>query len=268
MEQGLLLEYESTLPLSVLALSSGVIAVWESWAPRRSAAAPLRTRWLNNVGIWLLASFLVRWTFPALGVAFAVVVAERGWGLLQFVPVPSGPAVALSILALDLQRYVEHWLFHHVPALWRIHRVHHTDTGYDFTLGLRFHPAEALVTAAASLAVVGLLGVPPLAVLAYQALSLASSVFSHANIRVPGGSEGLLRHAVVTPDMHRIHHSAAPLETNSNLGNLFPWWDHLFGTYVGEPAAGHERMVIGLERFRELRDLMLPRMLVNPFIRE
>jgi len=189
-------------------------------------------------------------------------------GPLPFRPGADRAGLRVPNLAPELPGLLWAWLFHHVPALWRIHRVHHTDTGYDFTLGLRFHPAEALVTAAASLAVVGLLGVPPLAVLAYQALSLASSVFSHANIRVPGGSEGLLRHAVVTPDMHRIHHSAAPLETNSNLGNLFPWWDHLFGTYVGEPAAGHERMVIGLERFRELRDLMLPRMLVNPFIRE
>jgi sterol desaturase/sphingolipid hydroxylase (fatty acid hydroxylase superfamily) len=263
-----LVAYEATLPLSVLALSCALVALWEAVAPRRPNAAPLRTRWANNLGVWLLDGLLVRWTFPTLGVAFALLAAERGWGLFHFLGVPAALAVPASILALDLQRYAEHWLFHHVPVLWRVHRVHHTDTGFDFTLGLRFHPAEALMTAAGNLAIVAALGVPPLAALGYQVLSLASSVFSHANVRWWGPGETLVRRALVTPDMHRVHHSAVARETDSNLGNLFPWWDRLFGTYVAEPAAGHEQMVIGLERFRRPADLTLPRMLVNPFVHE
>jgi sterol desaturase/sphingolipid hydroxylase (fatty acid hydroxylase superfamily) len=260
--------YEATLPLSVLALSCALVAAWEAVAPRRPAAPALRVRWVSNLGVWLLDGLLVRWTFPTLGVAFALLAAERGWGLFPLLGVPAALAVPVSILALDLQRYTEHWLFHHVPVLWRFHRVHHTDTGFDFTLGFRFHPVEALMTAAGNLGIVAVLGVPPLAVLSYQILSLASSVFAHANVRLKGPGETLVRRALVTPDMHRVHHSAAPRETDSNLGNLFPWWDRVFGTYVAEPAAGHERMRIGLERFRRAADLTLPRMLVNPFTRE
>jgi sterol desaturase/sphingolipid hydroxylase (fatty acid hydroxylase superfamily) len=263
-----LVEYEATLAVGVLALACAVVALWEAVAPRRPAGASLRARWASNLGVWLLDGLLVRWTFPTLGVAFALLAAERGWGLFHLLGVPAALAVPASILALDLQRYAEHWLFHHVRVLWRFHRVHHTDTGLDFTLGLRFHPVEALMTTAGNLGVVAALGVPPLAALGYQVLSLASSVFSHANVRLWGPGETLVRRALVTPDMHRVHHSAAARETDSNLGNLFPWWDWLFGTYVAEPAAGHEQMVIGLERFRHAADLTLPRMLVNPFVHE
>jgi len=266
MEQSLL-EHESVVLFCVLSLVGALAAAWEAWAPRRAFTAPLRTRWVNNFSVWILDVLLVRWAVPTMGVAFALVVADRGWGLFNMVAAPPWIAVATSILALDLARYGEHWVYHHVPALWRIHRLHHTDTAYDFTLGLRFHPVEGLASAACSSGVVAVLGAPALAVLAYQAVSLASSLLSHANVRMPRGSEALVRRVLVTPDMHRIHHSAAEPETNSNLGNAFPWWDRLFGTYVNAPVGGHERMVIGLERFREARDLWLPWMLINPFVR-
>ena len=261
------MELEATLPFYVLLLSAALAALWEAWAPRDASAVPLRARWLNNGAVWVVDTLLARWMFPALGVAFALIVERRGWGLLHAAAVPAPIAIGAAILALDLARYAEHWLYHRVPVLWRLHRLHHTDTAFDFTLGLRFHPGEALASAAVQVALIAALGIAPLAVLAYQLLSLASSLLAHANARLPDQAEGALRRVVVTPDMHRIHHSAMMDETNSNLGNLFPWWDRLFGTYVAEPAGGHAALVVGLERFRGERDRWLPWMLLNPFAR-
>ena len=267
MEQQLL-EYEAMLPFCVLLLAAGLAAAWESWAPRQTFAAPLRTRWINNAALWVVDSLIARWAFPALGVAFALIAARRGWGLLAAIAAPPALAVGVSILALDLARYAEHRLYHLVPLLWRVHRVHHTDTAFDFTLGLRFHPAEGLITAALTLGAIAALGIPPLAVLAYQLLSLASSLLSHANIHIPARVERVLRRVLVTPDVHRIHHSASGDETHGNLGNVFSWWDRLFGTYIAQPAAGHAAMTFGLDRFRRERDRWLPWMLLNPFARD
>ena len=267
MEQTLL-EYEATLPFCALALVAGLAAAWESWAPRQSFAASLRTRWINNISLWLLDAVIVRWAFPTLGVASALIAARRDWGLFNAVAAPPALAIAVSIVALDLARYWEHWLYHRVAVLWRVHRVHHTDTAYDFTLGLRFHPLEGLATAALILGVVAALGIPAVAVLAYQLLAIAASLLSHANVHIPSRLEAILRRVVVTPDMHRIHHSVSGPEAQSNLGNIFPWWDCLFGTYVAQPAGGHEVLVVGVDRFRRKEDGWLPWMLLNPFARD
>ena len=266
MEQTLL-EYEATLSFCVLTLVAGLAAALEGWAPRQSFAASLRTRWINNVALWLLDTVIVRWTFPTLGVAFALIAARRGWGLFNAVAVPPALAIAVSIVALDLARYWEHWLYHRVAVLWRLHRVHHTDTAYDFTLGLRFHPAEGLATAAVILGAVAALGIPAVAVLAYQVLAITASLLSHANVHIPPPVEGILRRVVVTPDMHRIHHSVSGPEAQGNLGNFFPWWDRLFGTYVAQPAGGHEALEVGVDGFRREKDRWLPWMLLNPFAR-
>jgi sterol desaturase/sphingolipid hydroxylase (fatty acid hydroxylase superfamily) len=262
------LEYEATLPFCVLALVAGLAAAWESWAPRQSFPASLRTRWVNNAALWLLDAAIVRWAFPTLGVAFALIAARRGWGLFNAVAMPPALTFGVSIVALDLARYGEHWMYHRVAVLWRLHRVHHTDTAYDFTLGLRFHPVEGLATAALILGAVAALGIPAVAVLAYQLLAIAASLLSHANVRIPSRLEAILRRVVVTPDMHRIHHSVSGAEAHGNLGNLFSWWDRIFGTYVAQPAGGHEALVFGVERFRRERDGWLPWMLLNPFARD
>ena len=265
MEQTLL-EYERTLAGHLFWVTLAVVAVWEGIAPRRALSAPLRLRWFNNLAIWGVGTLVTRWTFPILGVAFALLVAQRGWGLFHLIPLPSWLVILLSLVALDLARYIEHWLYHRIPVLWRLHRLHHADLDCDVTAGLRFHPLEAIITAGTTLGVVAALGAPPVAVLVDQALMGASIIFAHGNIRLAGRWEALLRLVVVTPEMHRVHHSAVVRETDSNLSVVYSWWDRLFGTYVTQPGHGHEKMTIGLDRFRERKHLTLPWLLIQPFL--
>jgi sterol desaturase/sphingolipid hydroxylase (fatty acid hydroxylase superfamily) len=173
--------------------------------------------------------------------------------------------VVLSVVILDLAIYLQHVLFHAVPALWRLHRMHHADLEFDVSTGLRFHPVEILLSTVIKLAVVAALGAPALAVVIFEVLLNATSMFNHSNVRVPLGIDRMLRWLVVTPDMHRVHHSITPRETNSNFGFNLPWWDRLFGTYRAQPQAGHEAMTIGIEQFRDVRELRLDRMLLQPF---
>jgi sterol desaturase/sphingolipid hydroxylase (fatty acid hydroxylase superfamily) len=173
--------------------------------------------------------------------------------------------VVVSVIVLDLAIYLQHVLFHAVPALWRLHRMHHADLEFDVTTGLRFHPIEILLSMMIKLAVVAALGTPAVAVLIFEVLLNATSMFSHSNVRIPLGLDRVLRWFVVTPDMHRVHHSILSRETNSNFGFNVPWWDRLFGTYRPQPAAGHETMTIGIEQFRDPRELGLDRMLLQPF---
>ena len=170
-----------------------------------------------------------------------------------------------SVVILDLAIYLQHVLFHAVPALWRLHRMHHADLEFDVTTGVRFHPIEIMLSMLIKLAVVGALGAPPLSVLIFEVLLNATSMFNHGNVRIPLAIDRVLRWLVVTPDMHRVHHSILARETNSNFGFNLPWWDRLFGTYRAQPAAGHEAMTIGIEQFRDPRELRLDRMLLQPF---
>lgn len=191
---------------------------------------------------------------------------ERGWGLFNNYPVPYAAAVVLSILALDLVIYFQHVMFHAVPLLWRMHRMHHADLDFDLTTGVRFHPFEIVISLGIKIGAVALLGAPILAVLLFEILLNATSIFNHANWRLPLGLDRVLRWFVVTPDMHRVHHSVHRDETNSNFGFNLPWWDRVFGTYRAQPREGHERMTIGLTQFRDPRQLHLWRLLIQPFI--
>jgi sterol desaturase/sphingolipid hydroxylase (fatty acid hydroxylase superfamily) len=262
-----LLANEATLVGCAFWLTLAFVASWEGIAPRRALTASLRVRWVSNLGIWLIGNLAARWAFPLLGVAFAVYVADRDWGLFRLLSLPSWLAVAISFPALDLFRYGKHRLYHRLRPLWRLHRVHHTDMDCDVTAGVRFHPIEGLADAAATLAMIAALGVPPVAVLVDQLLSLVSGFFTHGNVRIPARWESLLRLVFVTPEMHRVHHSALARETDSNFSTLYSWWDRLFGTYVAQPAGGHDRMTLGLEQFRDRKYLWLPWMLVQPFLR-
>ncbi len=246
--------------LAVLA----AMMVWEAASPRRRREIPRLLRWSSNLGIVVLDTLVVRLVFPLVAVGLALLAEERGWGLLNALQAPGWVAFLVSLLALDLAIYLQHVMFHAVPAFWRLHRMHHADLEFDVTTGLRFHPLEILLSMAIKLAVVAALGPPAVAVLVFEVLLNATSMFNHANVRIPLGLDRRLRWLVVTPDMHRVHHSIHPNETNSNFGFNLPWWDRLFGTYRDQPRDGHDDMTIGIEQFRTRRDLRLDRMLVQP----
>jgi len=210
-------------------------------------------------------TLLVRILFPTTAVGLALVAEARGFGLFNVVALQAWVGVLVSVVILDFAIYLQHVLFHAVPALWRLHRMHHADLEFDVTTGLRFHPIEILLSMVIKFTVVAALGAPALAVLIFEVLLNATSMFNHSNVRIPFGLDHVLRWFVVTPDMHRVHHSILSRETNSNFGFNMPWWDRLFGTYRAQPAAGHEAMTIGIEQFRDPRELGLDRMLLQPF---
>lgn len=242
------------------------MALWEFAAPRRRSEIPRLLRWSNNLAIVAIDTFLVRLIFPVLAVGLAIFAEQNGWGLFNVLETPAWLAIVLSVILFDLVIYLQHVMFHAVPALWRLHRMHHADLEFDATTGLRFHPAEILLSMALKLAVVAALGPPALAVLIFEVLLNATSIFNHSNVRIPARIDRILRLVVVTPDMHRVHHSIEEHETNSNFGFNLPWWDRLLGTYRAQPEKGHDGMTIGLDVFRTRRDLWLDRMLVQPVI--
>ena len=242
-----------------------LMAAWEIAAPRRALRESKPIRWASNLAIIVLNSALLRILFPAAAVGVAAFVAERGAGLFNLFAVPYPLAMVLSLLALDLAVYLQHLMFHAMPILWRVHRMHHADLDFDVTTGVRFHPLEILLSFGIKGSVVLLLGTPPVSVLIFEAILNATSMFNHGNVRIAAGIDRVLRWLVVTPDMHRVHHSILARETNSNFGFNLPWWDRLFGTYRAQPAAGHEAMTIGVDAFRNPRELGLDRMLLQPF---
>jgi sterol desaturase/sphingolipid hydroxylase (fatty acid hydroxylase superfamily) len=240
------------------------MALLEVLAPRRRQAIGRMRRWPNNLGVVVIDTILVRILFPLAGVGMAFLAARNGWGLFNLLSLPAGLAIPAAVLLLDLTIYGQHVTFHAVPLLWRLHRMHHTDLEFDVTTGLRFHPGEILLSMLIKLAAVALFGAPPLAVLIFEILLNATSLFNHGNVRLPSGVDRILRLIVVTPDMHRVHHSIDRRETDSNFGFNLPWWDRLFGTYRAQPALGHDRMTIGIPAFRDPRELWLDRMLSQP----
>ncbi|MDQ3143759.1 MAG: sterol desaturase family protein [Pseudomonadota bacterium] len=254
-------------PLIRLGVFLGVLAglmAWEYLAPRRALTLGRRRRWPGNVGVVAIDTVLVRIIFPAAAVGLALIAEAEGWGLLNMVAVSEWFAVVIVIVLLDLVIWTQHWLFHRVPLLWRLHRMHHADLDIDVTTGIRFHPVEILLSMVIKLGTVALLGAPALAVMIFEVLLNATSMFNHSNVWMPAGVDRVLRRILVTPDMHRVHHSIVARETHSNFGFNLPWWDHLFGTYRAQPAVGHERMTIGLPEFREPTELRLDRMLLQP----
>jgi sterol desaturase/sphingolipid hydroxylase (fatty acid hydroxylase superfamily) len=262
----LLLKNEPLIRLSFFLGVLIAMAVWELAAPRRRREIPRLLRWTNNLGLVAVDTILVRLTFPIVAVGLALIAEQRGWGFFNTFAVPAWLAVLASVMVLDLVIYLQHVMFHAVPALWRLHRMHHADLEFDVTTGLRFHPVEILLSMGLKLAVVAALGPPAIAVLIFEVLLNATAMFNHSNIRIPLKLDRLLRWIVVTPDMHRVHHSIHPSETNSNFGFNLPWWDKLLGTYRPQPKDGHDAMTIGIEQFRTHRDLWLDRMLIQPLL--
>ncbi len=260
-----LLSNEPVIRLGFFLGVFALMAAWEFAAPRRRLGLSRWRRWPSNLAVTALNTALVRLAFPIAAVALALLGEERGWGLLGNVDVAPWLKVAIAVLALDLVIYLQHVLFHAVPALWRLHRMHHADLDFDVTTGTRFHPVEILLSMAIKFATVAALGAPAAAVLIFEILLNATSMFDHGNVRVPARLDRALRWVVVTPDMHRVHHSVVPRETNSNFGFNTPWWDWLFGTYRAQPEAGHEAMTIGIGQFRTPREQWLDRMLTQPF---
>jgi sterol desaturase/sphingolipid hydroxylase (fatty acid hydroxylase superfamily) len=240
-----------------------LVALVESWVPRRQRTVPRFSRWISNLILVFLNPLIVRFLFPLLAIDMAVKAQENGWGVLNHYEVPFWLGAGFGVLALDFIIYLQHIMFHAVPLLWRLHMVHHADVDFDVTTGLRFHPIEIVISMVIKLAAVAVLGPPVLAVLIFEVLLNATAMFNHSNMRLPVPADTLLRFFVVTPDMHRVHHSIFPQETNSNFGFNLPWWDRLFGTYRAQPAKGHDAMTIGLHQFPNA--LSLPRLLLLPF---
>jgi sterol desaturase/sphingolipid hydroxylase (fatty acid hydroxylase superfamily) len=245
-----------------------VMALWERAAPRRKLSASRPVRWASNLALVVLNTVVIRAVTAMSAVGIALAAQDRGWGMLNNLELPLWLAVVSAVILLDLAIYLQHVLFHASPALWRLHRVHHADLDFDVTTGLRFHTIEVLLSLGIKAATIVLLGAPPLAVLIFEVLLNATAMFSHSNVRIPARLDRLLRLVLVTPDMHRVHHSAITAETNSNYGFNLPWWDYLLGTYRRAPARGHEDMTIGLAEIRDDRAIRFPWMLALPFLRD
>lgn len=245
----------------------GLMAIWEIVAPRRALTVSKAIRWVNNLGLVFLNSFLMWLIFPLLAVGMATLAQEQGWGIFNYFDVPFWLTVIGSVVALDFIIYLQHVMVHAVPALWRLHRVHHADLDYDVTTGARFHPIEIVLSMLIKFATIMVLGPPVLAVVIFEVLLNAMAMFNHGNVRLPLGIDKVLRLFVVTPDMHRVHHSVEDDEANSNFGFNLPWWDRLFGTYRDQPRAGHKGMTIGIHKFTDMKSCSwLPGMLAMPFI--
>jgi sterol desaturase/sphingolipid hydroxylase (fatty acid hydroxylase superfamily) len=243
-----------------------LVALWELLAPRRALSVPKAVRWTNNLGLVALNTLLSRLLFPAAAVGMAVFAAQHGWGLLNYVQTPLWLATPLSVVALDLAIWLQHVMVHAVPALWRLHRVHHADLDYDLTTGARFHPIEIILSTLIKFATIAVLGPPVLAVIVFEVILNGMALFNHANARLPASLDRKLRWLLVTPDMHRVHHSIEEDEANSNFGFNLSCWDRLFGTYRSQPRLGHQNMTIGIRGIRRPRQVSrLPGMLMIPF---
>jgi sterol desaturase/sphingolipid hydroxylase (fatty acid hydroxylase superfamily) len=259
------MDIEFLARVGAFAVVFAAMALWEIAAPRRTLVAGRRARWPHNLGILLVDVLAVRILMPTAVAGAALCAAGRGWGLFQLWDLRLSVAALLGFLVLDLVVYCQHVLFHKVPMLWRLHRMHHADLDIDVSTGGRFHPFEILISMLIKIATVIVLGIPVVAVLLFEVVLNATSTFNHANVAMPPALDRVLRWLVVTPDMHRVHHSILRRETDSNFGFNLPWWDRLFGTYRAAPEAGLEQMTIGLPIFRDPRELRIDRLLTQPF---
>jgi sterol desaturase/sphingolipid hydroxylase (fatty acid hydroxylase superfamily) len=263
----LVLEREAMIRLVVFGTVFVAMLIWELAAPKRVLSLSKWQRWGNNIGLLILNSLVLRLLFPAAAVGMAYSAGKLGWGLFNLLSLAFWVEVVVAVLLLDLAIYLQHLLMHRVPVLWRLHRVHHADLDIDLTTGTRFHTIEILVSMLIKWMVIMLIGPALIAVLVFELLLNAMSMFNHANVRLPATLDRVLRYLLVTPDMHRVHHSALVTETNSNYGFNLSLWDRLFNTYVDQPAAGHRDMTIGLGEFRDEKQVdRLPGMLAMPFV--
>jgi sterol desaturase/sphingolipid hydroxylase (fatty acid hydroxylase superfamily) len=244
------------------------MAVWEILAPRRPWTTSKTLRWYSNLGLIFIDTLALRILLPVQAVGMALFAQSRGWGLLNNLSLSYGLEIIIGVMVLDFVIYLQHAMFHFIPLFWRLHRVHHTDFDFDVTTGIRFHPIEILLSMGIKVMAIIILGPSALAVVLFEVLLNATSLFNHGNVRLPIPIDRVLRLFVVTPEMHRVHHSVLIKEYNSNFGFNLPWWDRLLGTYRAQPEAGHEAMTIGLAQFRNPNRLALFRLLIFPFLRK
>ncbi len=268
-----LIEHENDIRLSIFLFVLVVMMLWEIIAKKKILSSPRKLRWFNNLSIVVLNSVLLRIAFPIMAVGLAAYAEQQQWGLWWQLAGESAPAilfgimVLISVILLDLVVYWQHRIFHHVPFLWRLHRMHHADTDIDVTTALRFHPIEIMLSMLVKMAIVMLLGIPVIAVIIFEIILNASAMFNHANIKLSATVDRYLRIYLVTPDMHRVHHSIIPLEHHNNFGFCLSCWDRWFGSYIAQPEKGHTNMRIGLPYFREEHWKNIARMLWMPFIK-
>ena len=258
---------ENTLRLGFFFGTLAIMALWEIVAPKRALTVSKLMRWSNNLGLVFFNSFILRLLFPAAAVGVAVFAAEQGWGLLNYYSLPLAITIILSIIAMDFIIYLQHVLVHAVPALWRLHRVHHADLDYDVTTGARFHTIEIILSMLIKFATIVVIGAPVVAVIIFEIILNAMAMFNHGNVGLPKPLDTVLRWFIVTPDMHRVHHSIEDDETNSNFGFNLSWWDRVFGTYRDQPRKGHTGMTIGIRTFRDPKQASwITGLLAMPFI--
>lgn len=243
-----------------------IVALLEQYWPGRAAEQPLWRRWLNNSGTEAVNWGIVLFLIPVSGIELAAICEQYGWGLFNVVSAPAWLVIPVSLLILDFMHYFRHVALHRIPLLWRFHRTHHTDLDVDFSTALRFHPFEMFVTIAVTFAAIVIFGMPGYVMILNTLLTIFSGFLSHGNIAIPEPPERAMRSILVTPDMHRVHHSADARETDSNYGVVFPWWDHMFGTYVAQPRKGHDGMRLGLTEFQDSKYSLLHWMLMMPFL--
>jgi len=240
------------------------MALAEDAMPRRARSFARWARWPANLGIVAINNLAVRILLPITAIGAALTAEHRVSGLLNWVALPGAIALGIAVIALDLAIYLQHRVFHAIPLLWRIHRMHHADLDFDLTTGLRFHPVEIVISMLIKVGVVFAIGASATAVLVFEVILNGTSMFNHGNLELSEATDRWLRWVLVTPDMHRVHHSIVRRETNSNFGFNLPWWDYLMRTYCAQPAAGHLAMIIGTDQFRSSEELKLMPMLTQP----
>lgn len=261
-----LIENEPTVRMAFFFGSLTIMALWEVIAPCRQLSVSKTLRWVNNLGLVFFNSLLIRAITPTAAVGVAIWAQHEGWGLLNQFELPAIAVLLISVTVMDLVIYGQHVLVHHVPVLWRLHRVHHADPDYDVTTGSRFHPLEIILSMLIKFGTILLLGPSVAAVIVFEVVLNAMAMFNHANIQLPKGIDNFIRKLVVTPDMHRVHHSKVISESNSNFGFNLSIWDRIFGTYKDQPDEGHQGMRIGIGQFNDDKDVVwISGMLTLPF---
>jgi sterol desaturase/sphingolipid hydroxylase (fatty acid hydroxylase superfamily) len=256
---------ETLVRLGFFAAIFFVMALSERIVPRRILLKSKMKRWISNLGIQIIDVVVLRLIFPVFPVGVAVICAQRGWGLLNYYQITPPLALIIGVPALDFVIYLQHRMFHVVPLFWRVHMVHHTDPDIDVTTAVRFHPVEIILSLLIKFTAVAAIGAPPLSVLIFEIMLNGAAMFNHGNVGIPLSIDRIIRMVLVTPDMHRVHHSVLVPETNSNYGFSFSWWDRLLGTYKAQPQEGHDKMKIGLNGYHDDRSLKLSALLMMPF---
>jgi len=261
-------ELQATIRLSVFLGTFALMALLEFILPKKERALPRGKRWLTNWSLVVINSVSMRFLIPVLAVSVAQYVNQSGWGLLNLVDLPFWLDCVIAIIALDMLIYWQHVASHHLPVLWRFHKVHHADRDIDVTTGARFHPIEIGLSMLYKFVCIAVIGAPIMAVFIFEVVLNASAMFNHSNVRLSKGLDSVLRKFIVTPDMHRVHHSIIVPETNSNYGFFLSAWDRLFSSYIAQPAKGHDGMTIGLEEYQDTQPASLIWSLKIPFSKQ